>query len=728
MSQVLPWPLGGNAELAKVLELNSSRELLRPDRRQTERFARELFEGMTGFVALRGIPEPAGAGRWPTEQWVPIDGDMPKVVGDFVEQCAASGHAAFVLPHPVQAGQGGLKGILAQRVIPIDLDKGDIAAKTIAITEALGEPWIAVESGGIEAGQPKWHLYYRLNQDAGAADFARVARVREDIAHRFGADMAIGRNPAQILRLPGSLHRKGEPALCVLRSITSTRTPLAVLENRIGIFSERANVAAFNFDFSHDAPGPTMDRVLMEPILAEGKSPDGVTRYEGAGDAIGHYIRCARDGRISLEEARQAARDWNAAVLNPPWSDELLQQHFDRLLKRDVANHGLFPSARTPASEWARFDEWDGNAFNGVPAPRRYLIDGSLPLGVPGVVAAAGGLGKSYLMLDLALRVATGAPASGMDFNERSILGGNVREFGTAVLFLSEDDKTTVHERLAALDPSQVRRQEPKRLRVIPLPDAGGARALFSSDREGFKTTPEFEAIRAWLKSLPDLKLVVFDPLQTFVAADITAKPEAGQFVMSTLGTLAAELGATVLVTHHLNKNGAVTGPEEARAAIRGTTALVDGVRWVYALWAAEDAAAAGAVVKTNGAADSRVHKYQRLPFGVLRQLAPGFDPEARADLLDRLAAAIAQSATAGTPFALTGVNGLYAQRNRLPEAFHRASRAALETAAQELLNAGRLVKGTARGTTGRSWLDVPEGDFAIGHGVLMSGAGAIAA
>ena len=41
--------------------------------------------------------------------------------------------------------------------------------------------------------------------------------------------------------------------------------------------------------------------------------------------------------------------------------------------------------------------------------PGRFIVDGFLPYGV-NLICGAGKIGKSWLMLDLALRVATGAP------------------------------------------------------------------------------------------------------------------------------------------------------------------------------------------------------------------------------------------------------------------------------------------------------------------------------
>src|SRR5579872_7107207 len=102
-------------------------------RAQAEEFARLLFSGMTGYVNLRGI-SPNKAGPHPYEAWEPINANLPATVGDYVEMCATRGYAAFLLPHPVRQGGGGQKDIQAQRIIPIDLDTGDIEGKVRDIT------------------------------------------------------------------------------------------------------------------------------------------------------------------------------------------------------------------------------------------------------------------------------------------------------------------------------------------------------------------------------------------------------------------------------------------------------------------------------------------------------------------------------------------------------------------------------------------------------------------
>ena len=106
------------------------------------------------------------------------------------------------------------------------------------------------------------------------------------------------------------------------------------------------------------------------------------------------------------------------------------------------------------------------------------------------------------------------------------------------------------------------------------------------------------------------------------------------------MAEIASATGATVLLTHHMRKDGMmqIADGDDAREAIRGTTALVDGARLAYALWKLDDDTAKpicdqlgipfergrlvrGAVVKANDEADHTAHTYRREESGLLVQL-----------------------------------------------------------------------------------------------------------
>jgi hypothetical protein len=133
---------------------------------------------------------------------------------------------------------------------------------------------------------------------------------------------------------------------------------------------------------------------------------------------------------------------------------------------------------------------------------------------------------------------------------------------------------------------------------------------------------------------MDNLKLIIIDPLASFVHADVNADPAAGAAFMGLLAQMATETGATVMVNHHMAKirdNDPVTTPEQARNLIRGTSAIVDGVRSAFAVWQVDEGTAKqrcrdlqiaytrnavfdGAVVKSNGPANRDIRHFIRNP------------------------------------------------------------------------------------------------------------------
>jgi hypothetical protein len=391
------------------------------------------------------------------------------------------------------------------------------------------------------------------------------------------------------------------------------------------------------------------------------------------------------------------------------------------------------PVAKTQPHQPFEIAQWRARErFTGEPLPRRWLIEGVFPLAQAALVAAGGGVGKSFLLLALAREVAA---FDGIWANAPTLFGGALASQGVAIYVTAEDDAIEVHNRLNALGPI------PDQLYVLPLPDAGGAIPLFAPDpaTRGPSTTPAWLALEKQLTSLAGLRLIILDPLQPLCALDLNV-PENAQFVCSRLAALAASTGASVIVSHHFAKREAST-PEQAREAIRGTGGLVDGVRSVYALWnPKEDQAKAicktlgepfergrvvmGGVVKANGRANLRVTTFLRDSRGLLvdRSDALTRARQTDADLLPDLRAAIARAAAEGKPYTKTGGNGVYERRHELPEAFHAIGKHRLAEWVGTLLDREELVMAMVDGSKLVKWLDVPDGPMASGAAAFVTG------
>lgn len=382
---------------------------------------------------------------------------------------------------------------------------------------------------------------------------------------------------------------------------------------------------------------------------------------------------------------------------------------------------------------------WHASRYSGPPPALEWLVESLIPLRAPGVLAALGGIGKSFLALELALAVARGHGA----FLGRQITCGK----RAAVVISFEDTAASIHRRLAAIDPTQSYTDLP--LYVVSVPDLGHGWTLASQTASGIDDS----GAAALLEQLAQIQraiglpigLVVIDPLQAAVSGDLTSAPEVAQAVCTILARIAAQAGAAVVATHHVRKGSPVGTVQEARDAIRGTTALVDGVRFAIALWPAPEEVAAtvadrlgtgprgwldvvqAALVKSNEPGDQTIHTLRRDARGLLVDVTAAItDPtELPEPELARLVDAIAQAAACGRPFKrrVRSEAGLGGRHEELPEPLRHWSERRLERAVSALLEDGRIVAALAGSGGVSRWLDVPDGPFARGVGEFAPGA-----
>jgi AAA domain len=389
-----------------------------------------------------------------------------------------------------------------------------------------------------------------------------------------------------------------------------------------------------------------------------------------------------------------------------------------------------------------RLADWSARRFVGEPPPIEYLVSGVIEAGKPGMVAAMGEVGKSFTLLELCRRVAYGSSALGPP-----IFGGQVVQEGTAVFLTGEDDANAIHRRIASIDERQARfAAKGDKLIAVPMPSALSTIRPFWQVRKGdLIETDAWRQLCEQLSAIGDLKVAVIDPLQLFAALPINEDPAAGQFVCASIATLAAHTGANIFFAHHMKKSGReILTLADARDAIRGTTALVDGVRLAYGLWYPDadkarkqckalgipyqpNAIVHGGVVKANGASRRLLSTYARNEHGLLIDRTSGLGAAApdQGDLLAALVIVIEAAAQDGHPFTKTGESGLFKRKATLPEELKTLSRGALEGLAEQSLERGLIVPAIAKGQSTVKWLDVPTGPFATGIGEFIPGAAA---
>jgi hypothetical protein len=241
------------------------------------------------------------------------------------------------------------------------------------------------------------------------------------------------------------------------------------------------------------------------------------------------------------------------------------------------------PPTEEPALSF-QITDWSTNRYLGEPPVRKWLIENCIQSGVSGILASLGGVGKSFALLDLAFKVCR---FDSETWTEPRAFGGEIMRFGSAVVLSAEDSRDELHRRVRALGDDEALKRTTGRLFIPPVVDLGGAPILMTMQYGEAMMTPAWEEFCNQCKAIQDLQLIVIDPLQSFVSADLNSDSTAAARLMGALSSLAAETGATVLGAHHMRKAGSfkIATIWEAREAVRGVAALLDQSRFAICLW-----------------------------------------------------------------------------------------------------------------------------------------------
>lgn len=205
-------------------------------------------------------------------------------------------------------------------------------------------------------------------------------------------------------------------------------------------------------------------------------------------------------------------------------------------------------------------------AFSASPPPIDYVLPGMVA-GTVGALIAPGGVGKSWLALQIAVAIAGGPDTTG------EILGIERlnSECGQVLYLAAEDPEIAIQHRLhdfavSVRMPEEEREIVSQNLEIIAL--CGQVVDLLDSED--------------WQNRLLQLatgrRLIILDTLRRFHLSDENNGAEMAR-LLAILESIAAETGAGVLFLHHTGKGASVNGGGDAQQASRGSSVLVDNVR-----------------------------------------------------------------------------------------------------------------------------------------------------
>lgn len=336
-------------------------------------------------------PLPPSAGR----KWAPL-AEIPDVV-DWLEKLNADDlqrvHAYFGANPRREKGASQAEGVKLARCLFADFDGGVILEDAFARIKAAGLPWptAILESGG------GVHAWWRLDQPMADAEAWHVRM--KAMASALGSDQSICDWP-RIMRLPGFINWKHEQRpLAVLKDCDATRVyPLSR-------FTKNASQAVV---VQPKSMSDLTRRFLEEGFtLAAGRRQTMFTvacdlAARGWGVAEATNLIMSRMRRVGLRQddlddcPRQVANAWKRTrlpVLGP--ADEAQPVV-------DAADETPTPTLVDAIQSWREQEETP--AIKTRMESLNTLFDGGIPLGQMTAIAAAPGVGKSALALQLALQ------------------------------------------------------------------------------------------------------------------------------------------------------------------------------------------------------------------------------------------------------------------------------------------------------------------------------------
>lgn len=359
-------------------------------------------------------------------------------IGSFVVPAVLSQRAADM-------GDVTRDKILALTGIILDIDSGDTDKKSAYVSSALGKPTMVVASGGLtEAGKPKLHLYYLLNEPSEEVD--RVAELRKMLALKVGGDQAFGK-ATQIIRVAGTVHAKcGKPSVCRILARSEMEYSLDDLAETIEAMLPMPEIepakpketppvltAAGIMDFT-----PRQDTALaaMHRDIHEGGQE--LNRWGEFNKVAGFQISEARGGRIKLEDAYNHTYGWMLERMKPEWPLLKFEHEFRKLVTVDVRRHGPFPQYQVPSAATARKLRVERFSDIGASLTNIWLVRNWIPAAGIALIYGNPGSGKSFWAIDLAIKI-----AAGWDVN-----GARVRQ--GLVLYIAAEGAAGVRNRIAA--------------------------------------------------------------------------------------------------------------------------------------------------------------------------------------------------------------------------------------------------------------------------------------
>ena len=335
-----------------------------------------------------------------------------------------------------------------------------------------------------------------------------------------------------------------------------------------------------------DSMGIFKHQMPMEDLtqggFGEGQRHTNMIRY------IGRLINT----KIAKEDVLLQTLAWNNTLKPPLAGDEvdravngIWKKHLagnpDWLMQIEQATHTnlVAPSAALALNPFSELKTYPiisaGDFIHTAPPPRQYVIDGFLPKRIVAGMIAAGGSGKSYTALHIAISVASGSALFGRFIPTKPL---------PVVYVTGEDDVEEMHRRISRITanlPASIKKAISSNFNVIDFADAFELFTVKPPHGETQITLVPERICKSISERFNEVGLVIIDPISRFRGGDENIAADTTRFVQA-LQQVRDRLNTAVLCIHHANKGAKANGISQNNA--RGSSALIDGLRLVFEL------------------------------------------------------------------------------------------------------------------------------------------------
>ena len=380
---------------------------------------------------------------------------------------------------------------------------------------------------------------------------------------------------------------------CMLTNENYLKIAAETLETNDFFFIEHKTIFRSLKKF-HQQDKPVDVHLICEDLKELGELNDiggaayitALAQYAGTSANIEEYCSSVKEKSIRREMIK-IAQDVTEKALNEEEVSKLLNELSEKLkkLEQRKSAKNKFPILF--------LDKHESNFLLTEPPIKPMLLDhcddrgipvGFLPKGIVAMLCGAGGVGKTHLLCQLAISIATGTPWLNT-FSPTKHCGEEKK--GSVFIGLGENTYEDIHRNL--FKASKKIREMPMGEEILAEASKRIAPFSFCGQRAAFldekKPSRYFRELKLRLEETAPREgwsLIILDPVSRLMGADAEIDNAAATQFIALLEELSIELpgNPTILFAHHVSKLAIRNKDTPDQTASRGSSALTDGVRW----------------------------------------------------------------------------------------------------------------------------------------------------